>query len=79
LSGKIGPLRAQAPATLQMDMRMKTMASTMVSWKRAFSAPRRVRKKVELPPKAPPKPDPRAWRRITKMRVRETTISTMLR
>jgi hypothetical protein len=47
----------------------------MVSWKRVFSAPRRVRKKLVLPPKAPPKPDPRAWRRITRIRVTETIIS----
>jgi len=60
--------------TLQADMRMKMTTRTMVSWNRVFSVPRRVRKKVELPPRAPPKPEPRAWRRITRMRATETTI-----
>jgi len=58
-------------------MRRKIATRTIVSWKRVFSTPRRVRT-IELARVANP-PSPDAWARTMRIKVREMMIWTMLR
>jgi hypothetical protein len=59
------------------EMRRKMATRIMVSWKRVFSTPRRVRT-MELA-RVPNPPSTRAWARTIMIKVREMMIWTMLR